>query len=155
MAEIVGHLPIDNKLKTALCREPNNEYAPLLRLAQCFEDARWPDVDAMVQQLDLDKAKVMEAFRSLIDDVHARIISQNALFRTVGIKVRLEDFTTLTRAKSRAKYTNEKAVMEEYVRNLFSEFEVSRKKFRLVGVRVSNLKTTDKAQETILNWAKS
>ena len=67
MAEIVGHLPIDNKLKAALCREANNEYAPLLRLAQFFEEARWPDVEAMVQQLNLDKAKVMEAFQKSIN----------------------------------------------------------------------------------------
>ncbi len=44
-----------------------------------------------------DKERLLEAFRSLIDDVHARVRSQNMLFRTVGIKVRLEDFTTFTR----------------------------------------------------------
>jgi len=67
MAEIVGHLPIENKLKAALCRESNNEYAPLLRLAQCFEDARWTEGDAMIQQLNLDKAKVMAAFSQSVD----------------------------------------------------------------------------------------
>jgi c-di-GMP phosphodiesterase len=67
MAEIVGHLPIDNKLKAALCREPNNEYSPLLRLAQCFEEARWADAGAMIQQLNLDKSKVMEAFQKSIN----------------------------------------------------------------------------------------
>jgi DNA polymerase IV (DinB-like DNA polymerase) len=102
-----------------------------------------------------DREKAMEAFNSLIDDVHARSIQQNMLFRTVGIKVRLEDFTTFTRAKSHTRHTNEKAVMQEYVRALFSEFETSRKKVRLVGVRLSNLKAADKAQETILNWAQS
>jgi DNA polymerase IV (DinB-like DNA polymerase) len=102
-----------------------------------------------------DRSKVMEAFHSLIDEVHARTLSQNMLFRTVGIKVRLEDFTTFTRARSHTRFTDEKAVMQEYVRALFSEFEASRKKIRLVGVRVSNLKTADKAQETILSWADS
>ncbi len=67
MAEIVGHLPIDNKLKAALCREPNNEYAPLLRLAHSFEEARWQEVEAMIQQLNLDRAKVMAAFQKSID----------------------------------------------------------------------------------------
>jgi DNA polymerase IV (DinB-like DNA polymerase) len=100
-----------------------------------------------------DKQRVMEAFRSLIDDVHARALAQNMLFRTVGIKVRLEDFTTYTRAKSHNRYTNERAVMEEFVRILFREFEDSRKKIRLVGVRVSNLKTADTAQESILSYA--
>jgi len=101
-----------------------------------------------------DRAKVMEAFTSLINDVHARTLSQNMLFRTVGIKVRLEDFTTFTRARSHYRFTDEKAMVEEYVKALFAEFEGSQKKLRLVGVRVSNLKSTDTNQETILNWAR-
>jgi DNA polymerase IV (DinB-like DNA polymerase) len=100
-----------------------------------------------------DKRKVMEAFSSLIDDVHTRTLSQNMLFRTVGIKVRLEDFTTFTRARSHNRHTDERAVMEEYVRTLFNEFEDFRRKIRLVGVRVSNLKTADTAQESILSYA--
>jgi len=95
----------------------------------------------------------LEAFRSLIDDVHARVISQNMLFRTVGIKVRLEDFSTFTRMRTHVRHTNEKAVMEEFVRALFGEFEGSRKKIRLVGVRVSNLRAADVAQESILTYA--
>ncbi len=101
-----------------------------------------------------DKRKIIEVFASLIDDVHTRALSQNMLFRTVGIKVRLEDFSTFTRAKTHSKHTNEKAIMEEYVRKLFREFESSRKKIRLVGVRVANLKKADTSQETILSWAK-
>jgi EAL and modified HD-GYP domain-containing signal transduction protein len=66
MTEIVSHLPIDNKLKAALCREPNNEYAPLLRLAQFFEEAKWTEVDAMIQQLNLNHAKVMDAFQKSV-----------------------------------------------------------------------------------------
>jgi len=100
-----------------------------------------------------DRLKVMEAFASLIEDVHARVQSQQVLFRTVGIKVRLEDFTTFTRAKTHTRYTNEKTIMEEYVKKLFGEFEKSRDKIRLVGVRVANLREMDKGQETILNWA--
>jgi len=100
-----------------------------------------------------DTKQVMDAFTSLINDVHARTLSQNMLFRTVGIKVRLEDFSTYTRAKSHSRYTNEKTIMEQYVRTLFKEFEKSKKKIRLVGVRVSNLKKADANQETILSWA--
>jgi DNA polymerase IV (DinB-like DNA polymerase) len=101
-----------------------------------------------------DKARVTEVFHSLIDDVHARITSQNMLFRTVGIKVRLEDFSTFTRARTHSKYTSERAVIEEYVRALFAEFEHSRKKIRLVGVRLSNLKRADASQGTILKWTR-
>ncbi len=101
-----------------------------------------------------DRNKVMEAFTSLIDDVHSRVLSQKFLFRTVGIKVRLEDFTTFTRAKTHGRYTKDKEVIEEYVSKLFSEFEGSRK-IRLVGVRVANLRKVDLGQETILSWSVS
>ena len=100
-----------------------------------------------------DRGKVKEAFASLIQDVHARVHSQKVLFRTVGIKVRLEDFTTFTRAKTHTRYTDDKAVMEEYVKELFSEFENTPAKIRLVGLRVANLRKMDAEQETILNWA--
>ena len=67
MTEIVAHLPIDNKMKRALCREPNNEYLPLLRLSQCLEEARWQEAEGMVQQLNLDSAKVRMAFQKSIN----------------------------------------------------------------------------------------
>jgi DNA polymerase IV (DinB-like DNA polymerase) len=101
----------------------------------------------------IDRGKAKEAFAALIRDVHARVLSQKVLFRTVGIKVRLEDFTTFTRAKTYTRYTDDKAIMEEYVKELFSEFERSPAKIRLVGVRVSNFRRMDTEQETLLNWA--
>jgi EAL and modified HD-GYP domain-containing signal transduction protein len=67
MGEIVTYLPLDNKLKAALCREPNNEYLPLLQLAQYFEEARWEEGRQMIQQLNLDSAKVQAAFQASVD----------------------------------------------------------------------------------------
>jgi EAL and modified HD-GYP domain-containing signal transduction protein len=67
MGEIVTYLPLDSKLKAALCREHNNEYLPLLQLAQYFEEARWEDGRQMIQQLNLDSAKVQAAFQASVD----------------------------------------------------------------------------------------
>jgi len=67
MAEIIAHLPLDNKMKSALCREPNNEFLPLLRLVECFEEARWADAESMMQDLNLDRVKVMAAFQKSIN----------------------------------------------------------------------------------------
>jgi len=99
-----------------------------------------------------DTDKIMEAFDSIIEDVHERLQPQKMLFRTVGIKVRLEDFETFTRAKTHTKYTNERSVINEYVQQLFREFQHSPRKIRLVGVRVSSLESLDTHQEMILNW---
>jgi EAL and modified HD-GYP domain-containing signal transduction protein len=66
MADIVTFLPIEEKLKGALRREANNEYLPLIRLAQCVEEARWEDAGVMVQQLNLDRDKVTAAFKDAV-----------------------------------------------------------------------------------------
>jgi EAL and modified HD-GYP domain-containing signal transduction protein len=66
MADVVANLPLDRKMKGALCREPNNEYLPLLRLAQSLEEARWADSDKMIQQLNLDSKKVRAAFKTSV-----------------------------------------------------------------------------------------
>jgi c-di-GMP phosphodiesterase len=67
MTEIVEYLPLEDKLKAALCQEPNNEYLPLLHLAGYFEEARWAEVRKMVQQLNLDAGKVKAAFQVSVD----------------------------------------------------------------------------------------
>ena len=67
MAEAVTYLPLDDKLKAALCGEPNNEYLPLLRLAQCFEEARWDDSETMIRRLNLESDKVKAAFQTAVD----------------------------------------------------------------------------------------
>jgi EAL and modified HD-GYP domain-containing signal transduction protein len=67
MTEAVTYLPLDDKLKAALCGESNNEYLPLLRLAQCFEEARWDDSETMIRQLNLESNKVKAAFQTAVD----------------------------------------------------------------------------------------
>jgi DNA polymerase IV (DinB-like DNA polymerase) len=101
----------------------------------------------------LDREVVMKAFRSIIQDIHGRLQSQKMVFRTVGIKVRLEDFETFTRARTHTRYTNEASVIEECVTQLFKEFERAPRKIRLVGVRLSTLKSLGAEQATILSWA--
>ncbi|WP_319524373.1 HDOD domain-containing protein [uncultured Desulfosarcina sp.] len=66
MEEVVAFLPIEQPLKNALCGDAGNEYLPLIRLAQCAEEGRWEDADAIVQQLNLDREKVTAAFREAL-----------------------------------------------------------------------------------------
>jgi EAL and modified HD-GYP domain-containing signal transduction protein len=67
MTEIVEYLPLEDKLKTALCQEPNNEYLPLLHLARYFEEARWAEAEKMIQQLNLEAGKVKAAFQASVN----------------------------------------------------------------------------------------
>jgi DNA polymerase IV (DinB-like DNA polymerase) len=101
-----------------------------------------------------DRHVVIETLDKQAKEVHERAIQQGFLWRTVGIKLRFEDFSTFTRAKSRSDYTDSLDVIENSVRSLFSEFERDPRKIRLVGVRLSNLRRTDLSQETLLEWSK-
>ncbi len=67
MGEIVSNLPLDNKMKAALCRETNNEYSPMLQLAQCLEEARWEDGERLIRRLNLDSPKVQTAFQTSVN----------------------------------------------------------------------------------------
>jgi EAL and modified HD-GYP domain-containing signal transduction protein len=67
MTEVVEHLPLDHKTKAALCREPQNEYLPLLHLVQCLEEARWEDAEKLTQQLNLDRERVRASFQTAIE----------------------------------------------------------------------------------------
>lgn len=66
MAEIVKHLPLADKLKSALCMKPNNEYVPLLNLARCFEEAQFDRSSEMINQLALDPDKTTAAYKAAI-----------------------------------------------------------------------------------------
>ena len=102
-----------------------------------------------------DRGIVIEVLDKLAREVHSRAIQDGFLWRTVGIKLRFEDFSTFTRAKSRNDYTGSLEVVQNWVRSLFSEFEKDPRKIRLVGVRLSHLRRTDSSQETLLAWSKS
>lgn len=102
-----------------------------------------------------DRRIVLETVDKLARDVHSRATQDGFLWRTVGIKLRFEDFSTFTRAKSRNDYTSSLQVVQDSVRSLFGEFEKDPRKIRLVGVKVSNLRRTDASQETLLAWSKN
>ncbi len=60
--------------------------------------------------------------------------------------VRFEGFVTFTREKTRTGYVDDLGLVQEYVAVLFQEFEKDRRKIRLVGVRVSDLKPAEGKQ---------
>ncbi len=86
-----------------------------------------------------DSKVIMNSIEKLVDEFHQEIISENMQFKTVGIKIRYENFETHTRAKTFPYYTNEKNTIINTAKDLVVPF-LNRMKIRLVGVRVSGLK---------------
>ena len=93
-----------------------------------------------------NKTMVRDALESLSHEVHDRLLGEGLWYRTVGIKVRFEGFVTFTREKTHTGYVDDLGVIREYVRLLFREFEKDRRKMRLVGVRLSDLKPAEGKQ---------
>jgi len=93
-----------------------------------------------------NKTAVRDALASLSHEVHNRLLGEGLWYRTVGIKVRFEGFVTFTREKTHTGYVDDLGVIQEYVTLLFREFEKDKRKMRLVGVRLSDLKPAEGKQ---------
>ncbi len=93
-----------------------------------------------------NKTMVRDALESLSHEVHDRLLAEGLWYRTVGIKVRFEGFVTFTREKTHTGYVDDLGVIQEYVTLLFREFEKDRRRMRLVGVRLSDLKPAEGKQ---------
>ncbi|MEA2660964.1 MAG: polymerase, partial [Chloroflexota bacterium] len=74
----------------------------------------------------------------LTDELCVKLVEQDQRGRTIGIKVRLDDFSTHTRARSRAEPTNDVTVVRAVALDLLREFDPPRP-VRLIGVRVAGL----------------
>jgi len=85
-----------------------------------------------------DVARLEQTLEDLVDRLCAGLDRQRRCGRTIGIKIRLDDFSTHTRARSRAEATNDVDVVRAVALDLLREFDPPRP-VRLVGVRVAGL----------------
>jgi DNA polymerase-4 len=74
----------------------------------------------------------------LSDELCEKLAQQEQRGRTIGIKVRLDDFSTHTRARSRLEATNDAEIVRAVALDLLREFDPQRP-VRLIGVRVAGL----------------
>lgn len=88
-----------------------------------------------------DRGLVAAVIDELTTDIHQRLISAELVYGTVAIKIRFEDFQTFTRAKTRPELSDKRELISDTSRALLKEFKGEPRKIRLIGVRVSNLKT--------------
>lgn len=81
----------------------------------------------------------------LSDRVAARLRAAGMAGRTVTIKVRFSDFTTITRAKTIHQPTDISRVVYDAATSLFDALGLQRARIRLVGVRMSGLVPVEQA----------
>jgi nucleotidyltransferase/DNA polymerase involved in DNA repair len=73
-------------------------------------------------------------------------------YKTVTIKIRFEDFDTMTRSKSLSLHSISIPLAQKLALELLREFKDEWRKVRLIGVKLSNLKQLDEEQSTLLKW---
>jgi DNA polymerase-4 len=85
-----------------------------------------------------DPMQLREALSAMADELCAGLARNAHRGRTIGIKVRLDDFTTVTRAHTVAEATADPQVVTGVALRLLSEYAPPRP-VRLLGVRVAGL----------------
>lgn len=85
-----------------------------------------------------DPVLMREALSTMADELCASLAAHGRSGRTIGIKVRLDDFTTATRAHTIASPTNDTRTVNEIALRLLADYAPPRP-VRLLGVRVAGL----------------
>ncbi|PRY62620.1 DNA polymerase-4 [Knoellia remsis] len=86
-----------------------------------------------------DPREIHRRLLRLSDKVAARLRSARLTGRTVSIKVRFADFTTITRARTLREPTDTSRAIYETATGLFDALGLQRARIRLVGVRMEKL----------------
>jgi DNA polymerase-4 len=89
-----------------------------------------------------DPAQLRESLQTMADELCASLVVHGRSGRTIGIKVRLDDFTTATRAHTIETPTNDVERVTSVALRLLAEYAPARP-VRLLGVRVAGLASQD------------
>ncbi|HZX99670.1 MAG TPA: DNA polymerase IV [Dermatophilaceae bacterium] len=92
-----------------------------------------------------DPAYIHRELLKLSDRTAARVRSAGMVGRTISIKVRFSDFTTITRSKTLRDPTDVSRDIYVTARALFDGLGLQRARLRLVGVRMEGLLDSDQA----------
>jgi DNA polymerase-4 len=101
-----------------------------------------------------DPAVVSRELLRLSERTAGRLRSAGALSRTVSIKVRFHDFTTLTRSRTLRVSTDVGQEIFEVASQLYDALGLDRARIRLVGVRAEGLVPTAEAPVQLLLGAR-
>lgn len=94
-----------------------------------------------------DRQRMRQVLAAMSDQLCESLATHRRSGRTIGIKVRLDDFTTVTRARTLAQPTCDPRVVSEVALRLLDEYAPPRP-VRLLGVRVAGLQRPAAASTT-------
>jgi DNA polymerase-4 len=105
---------------------------------------------------DIDnEAEMRNVIYRLCDDV-ARILRKRKFQgRTVHLKIRLQDFSTYTRSRTLSRGVDTSEAIHAAAEDMFNHFDLRGQKVRLLGVGVSSLENSKRAQLDLFTEEKS
>jgi DNA polymerase-4 len=97
-----------------------------------------------------DPAVVRRELLRLSERTAARLRAQGVVGRTVSVKIRFADFSTITRARTLTEATDVAKVVYETALALYDALGLERARIRLVGVRLEQLAPADSQPHQLL-----
>ena len=94
----------------------------------------------------VDFSWLSDFLQELVEKVSGRAKQLGAMGRTVTLKIRYDDFETLTRSYSSQNATNEAGYILETGRKLLEETEAGARPVRLLGITLGNLEGLDEKE---------
>ncbi len=102
---------------------------------------------------DLERyEEIWPELEALARDLHAQLLKEGYAYRTVSLKAKYSDFEIHTRSRSLKVHTTDLEPILVLSQVLLKEVLLSRRKVRLVGVRLSNLTEHPAPQSTLARW---
>jgi DNA polymerase-4 len=97
-----------------------------------------------------DPAVVRRELLRLSERTAARLRAQGVVGRTVALKIRFADFTTITRSRTLPEATDVARVVYDTALSLYEALGLERARLRLVGVRVEQLRPASEQPHQLL-----
>jgi len=105
--------------------------------------------DVTFEEDTSDPEVIFETLDAVSEDVHKQLTESNFNFKTVTVKVRYENFETHTHGKTLPFLTNRLGDVQKTARELIQSYLRPERKIRLIGVRLSNLVSSEKQKKLV------
>lgn len=99
-----------------------------------------------------DETTIFAALDEMLEDAHSYLAAGNFRCRTVGIRVRFEDFETHTKEKTLTEATTDLSLLKKIARQLLPEFLEDKRRVRQVGIRLAQLGEVDRRQKLVQEY---
>jgi len=105
--------------------------------------------DTTFEEDTSDLEVIFETLDALSQEVHKQLTDSNFSFKTVTVKVRYENFETHTHGKTLPFLTNRLSDIQKTARELIQSYLKPDRKIRLIGVRLSNLVSSERQKKLV------